>query len=737
MKYYLLSVVLFTAIHLNAQTINGSVTNIFGEALEGATIYWVKAELGTSTAPDGSYVIDRSTVEQDSLIFSYVGFKDEKIYPGTLDHWEIQLLEDNNLAQIDITAKKQATSYVDGPYKVEGIGVREIERAACCSLAGCFSTNASVQSVTTNIVADTKELQILGLSGVYNQVLVDGVPLIQGMSLPLGSGSYPGTQLDQIFVSKGAGSVLQGPQGISGQINIITKKADDNPRLFLNAFANSFGESQYNANIIIKKPRWNHLLSIHNTQPAGIRDINDDGFRDIPANERFSILNKFSFNQNQDAKFKSEISFRYWTEKRTGGHIDFDPNQAFSGTNYGQIINVDHIDATVKMNYSLGDNSAITLTQSGFYQEQDNIYGLRSYEGTQLNLNTNLFADYFFGENDHNLKVGISNIHNDIDQLLTTKIPGEAFDLLDHYDHFDNIYGAFAETIWNQDIFTIILGLRTDHFGEFGWKTSPRMLIRAEVNESTDIRFSIGKGYRKAYPLAERGQLLSNNRRLIIDPQLAPEEAINIGVNAVYKHTFSFANMTLAADAYHTLFQNQIFPNYERSATKIYLYNFYGNSVSNSFQIENKWEFNNNIDFKWAYNYLDVYLIQAQEKIDLPFTTNHKWLANASWSTDRDDWQIDLTYSYTGSKILPSMSDFPEELQRDSHAPSFNILNTQLTKRWENIEVYGGAENIFNFFQEDPIVSANDPFGTYFDTSFTWGPTKGREFYLGLRYSME
>ncbi len=737
MRLYILQFFLIIAIHVNAQSVNGKVTNIFGEPLEGATIYWIKAQQGTAADELGTYTLARSPIEGDSLLFSFVGFKDELIYPGTLDYWEIQLLEDANLSQIDITAKKQATSYVEGPYKVEGIGVREIERAACCSLAGCFSTNASVESVTTNIVADTKELQILGLSGVYNQLLVDGVPLIQGMSLPLGSGSYPGTLLDQIFITKGAGSVLQGAQGISGQINIITKKAEDNPRLFLNAFANSFGESQYNANVIIKKPSWSHVLAIHNTQPAGIRDINNDGFRDIPATERFSIFNKFSFRQNQESKFKSEIAFRYWTEKRTGGHIDFDPDQAFTGTNYGQIINVDHMDATVKMNYSLGDNTAITLTQSGFYQEQDNLYGLRTYEGTQLNLNSNLFVDYFFGENDHNLKFGISNIHNDIDQLLTTNVPGDAFDLLNNYDHFDNIYGAFAETIWNQDMFTIILGMRTDHFGEFGWKTSPRMLIRAEVNESTDIRFSIGKGYRKAYPLAERGQLLSNNRKLIIDPQLAPEEAINIGINGVYKHTFSFANMTLAADAYQTIFQNQIFPNYERSATRIYLNNFYGTSISNSFQIENKWEFGNNLDFKWAYSYLDVYQIQAQEKIELPFTTNHKWLANASWSTDRDDWQIDITYSYKGSKILPGMSDFPEELQRDSRAPSFSLVNSQLTKRWQNLEIYGGVENIFNFFQSDPIVSVDNPFSQYFDTSFTWGPTKGREFYIGVRYGLE
>ena len=227
-----------------AQNITGTVTNIFGEPLVGATVQWRGSETGVSTESDGSFVIPDKKDGERILVFSYLGFKTDSINAGAITHWKMQLIEDNTLTTIAISAKSQATRFVDGVIKTEVLGTRELERAACCSLAGCFSTNASVDAQTTNVVTDAKELRILGLSGVYNQVLIDGMPLVQGASFTFGAGSIPGTMIQEIFVSKGANSVLQGFEGISGQINIIPKSAEKSERIFLNAFMNSFGESQ-------------------------------------------------------------------------------------------------------------------------------------------------------------------------------------------------------------------------------------------------------------------------------------------------------------------------------------------------------------------------------------------------------------------------------------------------------------------------------------------------------------
>jgi len=65
-------------------------------------------------------------------------------------------------------------------------------------LAGCFETQSTVQPQTTNILTNAKELRILGLSGVYNQVLIDGMPLIQGLSCTYGISTMPGSFVENI-----------------------------------------------------------------------------------------------------------------------------------------------------------------------------------------------------------------------------------------------------------------------------------------------------------------------------------------------------------------------------------------------------------------------------------------------------------------------------------------------------------------------------------------------------------
>jgi hypothetical protein len=45
-----------------------------------------------------------------------------------------------------------------------------------------------------------------------------------------------------------------------------------------------------------------------------------------------------------------------------------------------------------------------------------------------------------------------------------------------------------------------------------------------------------------------------------------------------------------------------------------------------------------------------------------------------------------------------------------------------------------GGENLSNYFQNMPILAADQPFGNYFDTSMLWGPLTGRMFYTGVRY---
>jgi outer membrane receptor protein involved in Fe transport len=86
---------------------------------------------------------------------------------------------------------------------------------------------------------------------------------------------------------------------------------------------------------------------------------------------------------------------------------------------------------------------------------------------------------------------------------------------------------------------------------------------------------------------------------------------------------------------------------------------------------------------------------------------------------------------------MPETRDLPEELQRPDFSQPFQVINAQLSYRSKRWEVYVGCENVADFRQIRPIIGWQQPFGRFFDTSSVWGPTRGREFYLGMRYDIK
>ncbi len=129
--------------------------------------------------------------------------------------------------------------------------------------------------------------------------------------------------------------------------------------------------------------------------------------------------------------------------------------------------------------------------------------------------------------------------------------------------------------------------------------------------------------------------------------------------------------------------------------------------------------------------------MEGEETVILPFVPRHKAMANVSYSTASDFWQFDLTYRWVGEKRLPHTHNYPVAYRVEHQSEAFSTVDFQMTRRWKKLEIYTGMENIFDFRQTFPILAYQDPFGEYFDPSFNWGPTKGREIYLGLRYKIE
>lgn len=740
LKHFSLFFILFLPMVSFSQTIKGTVTNSENEPLVGANIHWVETAIGTSTDRNGQFEISQQGIVDKQVVVSYVGYESDTISISNQKEIDIQLNESNTLGEVTVKDRRSDSFVSDiNPIKTEVITQGELTKAACCDLAGCFNTQGSVQPTTTNIVTNAKELRILGLSGVYNQILIDGMPLIQGLSYTYGVSTIPGTLVESIYVAKGANSVLQGFESISGQINVTLKEPDNTDQFLFNAYMNSFLEKQFNANYSLNLNQWSTLFAAHTTQPANEFDRDKDNFLDLPQLTRYTLYNKWKYGNQNEWGWHSRISLRYVNEQRIGGQTDFIPSTDSGTTNsYGQTVQFSQPELYTKTGYKVDDKHHFLLFASAFYQDQTSYFGTTRYQANQTNAYANLQYELSWNQA-HSLKAGFSYRHLNLDENIYFSPDSLHRTYAGTYLKKEQIPGIFAENTfnWKDQNMTLITGLRLDKHNSFGWFFTPRVLFRYNLSENTTARISAGTGWRTLNLFSENINLLASSRDVIITEELKPEQALNYGANLTHKIFGTNVEAQLTFDFYRTQFINQIFPDYNTAPTKAYISNFTGTSISNGFQAELGLEFFQRVGSKMVYNYLDVYRIIEGEKVQLPFNSTHRFTGTFSYQPLHKKWHFDMNLHWYGEQHLAKTNTNPAEYQLPTTSQPFTHVDAQFTKNWKRLELYAGCENLFDFRQKQPILSWENPFGPYFDTSSVWGPTRGREFYLGLRYRIK
>jgi outer membrane receptor for ferrienterochelin and colicin len=724
---------------LQGQTISGKVSNKNNEVLTGASVYWLGTTIGTITNEKGVFEISSQNIQNKSLVASFVGYTSDTILIRNQSQVTFHLKEIKNLNEIEITEQKDGVVISNlNPIKTEIITQTELQKAACCDLAGCFETQTTVQPQVTNVITNAKELRILGLSGIYNQILIDGLPMIQGLTFTYGISGIPGTLVDNIYVSKGANSVLQGFESISGQINVETKEPDKTEKFLLNGYINSFNEKHFNSNFSFKKGKWSSLSAVHTVQAADKIDRDRDNFLDLPLLTRYMLFNKLTYGKEKDWGWSSSISMRYLNEQRVGGQTTFNSaTDAGSASRYGQKVNISQPEISTKTSYRFNDIHRVTLLASSFYQEQQSYFGTVAYKAQQTNVYANLQYELSYAKK-HTLKTGFSYRYLMLDEQIGFTENSLQRTFAGNYNRLEIIPGAFAEntmSFFNNKL-TWIAGVRGDSHNDFGFTLTPRTLVKLDVAKNTTIRANFGTGWRTTNLFSENIGLLVSSRDIVFAAPLKPERAVNMGINLLHKFETNDISGYFSTDFYRTNFQNQIFPDYDTSPTKAIIDNFTGTSISSGFQAELSLKFYKTFEFKTGYNFLDVYRIQNGIKQLLPFNAAHKVLTTLSYKPLNNKFHIDANIHWYGQQRLPSTKSNPVEFKRDDFSNPFTLINLQFTYSFKKFDVYTGCENIFDFRQLQPIVNWQNPFSQYFDTSFVWGPTRGRELYVGFRFKL-
>ncbi len=708
--------------------------------LPGATVYWLGTDVGTTTNDEGWYTI-KYKPEYKKLVFSFIGYRTDTITvnePKEIHHF---MQEVGGLDEVTLTSRKQATakSYLQSA-NVMTISSDELLKAACCNLSESFETNPSIDVNFADAVTGTRQIKMLGLTSPYILITSENIPTIRGASQAYGLSFIPGTWVESIQITKGAGSVVNGFESIAGQINTeLVKPATDN-KLFVNLYGAS--SERFEANVHLNtsiNDKWSTGLYIHGNTHNKKHDVNDDGFMDMPIYDQINIMNRWQY-VNLEKGFVSFINFRYLNDAKHTGQLDFNPSTDKLTTNaWGSEINTNRFDVSVKAGYVNPEIPWQTISVQVAYSKhnQESYFGLNQYDILHNSLYTNAIYNSIISDSRHKIKTGLSFTYDHYDEFVNTT----------DFKRTENSVGAFFEYNFDDlDIFNLTAGVRIDNHNLMGTFITPRLHMRYTPWEKSALRASFGRGKRSASIFAENQSIFSTSRAINILNTggeiygLDPEIAWNYGISFLQGFNLFGRKADVMIDYYRTDFQNQIVVDYE-NPQEINFYNLQGKSYASSLQLELNYNLFERFDLRTAYKFYDIQTQYIVDKLEKPLTSKHRLFANASYETKLKDngahWKFDTTYNWLGEQRFSSTVGNPIQYQLPAYSPTVGTLNAQITKIFSpKFEVYLGGENITNVRQDNPILASNDPFGGNFDTTFVYGPIFGSMYYAGLRFKM-
>lgn len=710
------------------QTVRGKVETVKHEALIGATVLESGTQNGVVTDADGMFELKVSSLNA-FLIISYSGFLTDTVKVDLSKTTHIQLKE--NTEELEEVVVQASSTFMDDleSKHVEVITEAELTKAACCNLSESFETNASVDVSFTDAISGAKTIRMLGLDGRYVQINRENIPNVRGLSGRYGLSYVPGTWVQSIDVGKGAGSVVNGFESMTGQINVELKKPENSEKLYLNGYVNSFGRFEINANHARDiNDQWSTAVLLHSNYFNNEVDQNEDGFMDLPKSRQINVMNRYKY---RGENMVSQIGFTVMRDEKAGGQLGFDFGDDFrSSPQYGFLNKTTRAEVFGKVGLLFHHKpyKGWGFIYSASYLDIDAGFGRDVYLGTEKTLYGNVIFQNIIGNSFHQYKTGVSMLYDDFDEVYADSA----------FSRQEVIPGLYYEYTYSPgDNFTLLAGARTDFHNLYGIYFTPRLHSRYKFSENTTLRAAIGRGYRTPNAIVENSNILVSSRQLIIEESPEPEVSWNMGGSLTTAVKIGDKKLNLIADYFYTRFENQLIYDMDQNSNELRVYNLRGDSYAHSFQLEGNYQFSERLSAKAAYKFYDVRASIDGEVRDVPFNSRDRFFLNTTYATRFDKWEADATLQWFGSKRLPNTADKPVEFQRDSATPDFFLLNAQISRgfRWGNI--YLGSENLLGFTQNDPIIDAENPFNDNFDASIVWAPVAGRMIYAGFRYKIK
>ena len=671
-----------------------------------------------------------------------------------------------------VFVSRQAGNYLSKGKEIrtEVISAVGLCKMACCNLAESFENSASVTVGFSDAVTGARQIRLLGLSGVYTQMLDETRPVMRGLSAPFGLSYVPGQWLESIQIAKGSSSVLNGVECMTGQINMEHRKPTDEKPLFLNAALMSDSKVDFNiASSLQMGYKWSTVILGHVSGNYESHDMNGDMFLDDPRMLQFNLSNRWLYQADNGVQVRfgvralqdRRLGGSYWKDEETGmtRYYDKDTYSISSSDNrmdpWGSDILNRSINGYLKVGVPLNEENTqnIALIADYSYQDMDSYFGSTKYIAGQHSAYANLLYQNVINDS-HQFTLGFNGTFDRYDEDFARHVWNGMIVSTPERKGITDLAnaGVFGEyTFHAGEEFTAIAGLRGDWFHGQGFKVSPRMTLKYMPIDEIVIRANGGRGLRYSTPLVDNIGVFSTGKEFMgaYNDHIL-EDAWTVGGNLTYYMPFGASSNTyLSFDYFRTQFAQQMVVDYEYGMNEIYFYSLDGNrSYTDNYQLDFSVDpierFNITATFRYTNAKIDL---MGKGLVEKPMTSRFKGVLNMQYATNLNKWIFDFTASLNGScrvyNFMENLKDADGNLiYKNGRTPVYPLLYAQVTRRFKGWDVYLGAENLTNFRQKDAIQGTKmadgfvNPRLPSFDASCIWGPLMGIKAHIGFRFTL-
>lgn len=747
MKPFSLLLISILSLQINAQNIIGK-TFSNKEALPYVNIYLKGEHRGAVSTENGAFKITNVKPGTYTIMASFTGYQTQK-KEITISSKDViinfNLQESELLDEVVITGTLKAVSRLESPVPVEVYSPVFFKKNPTPNIFEALQNVNGVRPQLNCNVCNTGDIHINGLEGPYTLVLIDGMPIVSGLSTVYGLSGIPNSLIEQIEVVKGPASSLYGSEAVGGLINIITKLPENAPVFFADQFVSGWGEANFDLGFKSKIGKnSNVLVGANYYKYSNAIDNNNDNFTDVTLQDRISVFQKWDFKRKENRKFS--IAGRYFYEDRWGGEMQWNKTHRGGNKVYGESIYTSRYE--IIGNYQLPIAEQINFQFSYSDHDQNSVYGNTPYLAQQRIGFSQLTWDKPI--KNHDLLFGLTARYNFYNDNTTATIKPDEITI-------PSIF--IQDEIKLSEKNHLLLGARYDYDARHGSIFTPRIAYRFKPTKNDIIRLNAGTGFRVVNLFTEEHAALTGSRDVIIKDELNPEQSFNINLNYLKKiYTKGGQIFTFDASAWYTYFTNAIIPDYDTNPNQIIYNNLNGNSITKGISLNIDARFDSGLKASVGATFQDVSKkengIKTRQILTERFT--------GVWSLSYKNFPTNLTLDYTGNIYGPMRLPTLGELDpRNEYSPTWSIQNIQLTYTTKaNLEFYGGVKNILNWTPnkgnpfiiarpEDPfdenvqfdtngnvVPTSDNPYALTFDPSYVYAPNQGRRLFFGLRYTL-